>query len=401
MENIHDSVDQLFKQILNNERSIDDLDEEETIDLRKKINPYGQAIKLDGNTGKIYAYSLINLQEEYQKKFLMSSLIGFLFRRADEWGVPDGDYVTYGEELNEEEVMRDFIEENLVDGKVVLKKEKKPGVSGGEEYSNEETIANRFRRMIVHKFLKDLFEFNPDEHVRSAYQRNKNDPERQKVSDHKTHSKNYKKNVKESKVVKKEREYSRIVDHIPPAELFHKFTYYIDSNHDPIRIATRNLYGEKPDLEYTLIIYNNFDSMDQYQDFVHKHESEFTAEIRSCSQNNWTIQTSCAANRERLQYYNRNNRVLQEIFDMVEAGQKLGKDMLNKRIEKKKKQNIEECGPDDEKFIKNYRREQRKTHKKAGLNEVSDRERAQADLEKKYISRYDKPAPELDEDCLL
>ncbi len=391
-------VDNLFADILSGTRSVQDLDEDEVTELRTKLNPYGQAIKLENNRGQYFAYSLINLKEEYMKKYITTAIIGFLFRRADEWGVPDGDYITRVEDLDEEEVTRSFIEENVVKGKVVLKKEKTAGVSGGEEFVTEESNQNRFRRMIIHQFLKEQFTFNPDKHVRSAYQRNKDDPERKKIDTKKKHTKPYRKGETVSKSARLEHEYGNMVDHIPSADLFHYLTYYMDSNHDAIRIATRNLYSEKPDLDYTAIIYDSFPTIDEYNKFVHKHESEVTAQVRCCVQNQWTFQTSCTINRERQQMYNRHNRILQDILDTVEANQRLGKDIMHQRIKRKKKQNVEECGPDDEKFLKQYKKEQRNHHKKAGLREQTERERQQRDLEEKYINKFDKPSPMLDDE---
>lgn len=404
MATLYDEADTLLDQLVKGERNMDDLDEEEVLDMRKRLNPLGQAIKLDSDQGKNYAYSLINLREEYLKKFLMTSVIGYLYKSSDEWGVPDGDYVTPVDELDRDEVTREFITRNVLDGKVVLRREKLPGVSGGENATSEETPENRFRRIIIKDFLDNLFVFNPDKHVRSAYQRNKYDPERTKV---KTKKDTKGKSKKEKKLSKKGNEknmteedknimtYGRVTGKIPPADLFHNFKYYMDVNYDALRIATRDLYCEKPDLDYVMIIYQDFHNSSDYNEFVHKHEEDVTADIRNCLQNKWTFQASFSKNRDRQQFYNRNTRVLQEIMDNVESGQKLGKDLLQKRIRKKKKQNMEECGPDDEKFIKQYRKEQRAKHKKAGLKEVSEHERAQAELEEQYLNKYDRPSEDL------
>ena len=403
MATAFDDVEGLLQQIISGERDIDDLDEEEVVMMRNKLNPYGQAVALDNNDKKLFAYSLINLKEEYLKKFLTTSLIGFLYKRADEHGVPDGDYVVPVEELDRNEITHDFISENVVDGNVVLKKETPAGVSGGEDFTQEESTANKFKRIVIREFLDDMFTFNPDKHVRSAYQRNKHDPERQKVkTSKKKKSEKYKKDSKASaKLTQEERnllEYGRVTGKIPPVDLFHHFTTYMDVNYDALRIATRNLYCEKPDLDYTLNVYTDLPSMAEYNDFVHKHEDDIPVIIRCCEQNKWTFQANFAENRDRQQFYNKNTRVLQEILDTAEANQRLGKDILNKRIRRKKQQNIDECGPDDDKFIKQYKKEQRKQHRKAGLKEPSEKERAQQELEDKYLNRYDKPDDMLDEE---
>ncbi len=398
MASPNDLVNEIYQSLIDGSRSVLDLSEEEIVGMRNRINPYGQSIDLSSGHSGVYAYSLTNLSEEYYKKYYTTGILGFLYRRVDEYGVPDGDYVTPSEDIDEEEATIAFIEENLVNGKIVLKKEKKAGVSGGEDYSPEETSINRFKRMIIYQFLKDTFEFNPDKHVRSAYQRNKDDAERKKIDINKRHLKKYKKGEQVSKSESKRREYNRMIDHVPPADMFHFLTYYMEANHDAIRIATKNLYNEKPDLDYVLKIYDHFPNMDEYNKFVHKHENEVTAQIRCCEQNKWVFQTSTIINRERQQYYNRHNRVLKDILESVEANQRLGRDIMHKRIKRKKDQNIEECGPDDEKFLKEYKKEQKKYHHKAGLREQSEVDRQRRDLEDKYMNKYDRPSKLLDDE---
>ncbi len=185
----------------------------------------------------------------------------------------DGDYVTPVEELDREEITREFIEENVIDGEVVLKEEVKPSVSGGEGSTQYETTANKFRRMVIRDFLDDLFTFNPDKHVRSAYSRNPSDPERKKIKPKK--GKKTQKTQKTKNLTREEKnllEYGRVTGKIPPADLFHNFKYYMESNYDALRIATRDLYCEKPDLDFTIKIYDDFRNQDEYNDFVHKYE---------------------------------------------------------------------------------------------------------------------------------
>ena len=394
------NVDELIKQLLSDERSVEDLGDEEVQEVRRRMNPLGRAIKLENPTNKFYAYSLINLHEEYLKKFLMTSLIGFLYRRGDEWGVPDGDYVMPIEEMDIQQIKKDYIAENVIDGKVVLRQERKVGVSGGEGFSQEETKYNKFKRAIIREFLDELFVYNPDLHVRSAYQSNKEDPERKVIGK----SKSKKTPVPETSQPKltKHQEYLRTTSHIPPADLFHLFNYYINSNVDALRIATRDLYCEKPDLDHLLIIYKDFDTMEQYNDFVHKHEDDVTADIRCATQNQWTFQAMFGRNVDRRQFYNKNTRILQEMLDHVEAGQKLGRDMMQKRIKRKKDQNIEECGPDDEKFLKDYKASMNSKMKKAGIRNInSDKERAIVDLERKYYNKYDKPDEDAEDGIIV
>jgi hypothetical protein len=386
-------VDRLIEDLKSGLRSIEDLDEDEVIEIRQALNPYGTAINLENNTGKYFAYSFINLREEYLKKFLMTSLIGYLFKRCDEWGVPDGDYVVPIEDFNQEQITREFIEENVVNGKVVLRQEAVAGVSGGENFSQEETAANRYRRMIISQFLNEMFTFNPDKHVRSAYKKNPEDKTRNKLKTKKKMGK-YQKNP-DDKVKSQLNEYDRTISRIPPEDTFYMLKNYMDNNYDALRLATNDIYAEKPDLDSTLVIYNDFPNEDKAREFINRHQNDVIADIRVCLQNQWTFQAAFRQNMDKLICGNTQTQVLQEILDAAQQNQTFAKDFLNKRIHRKKEQNIKECGPDDEAFIRNYKKDQAKDNKKKGLKHISAKERAQYELEKKYYNKYDKPSDDV------
>ena len=394
-----DTVEDLLQKLVSGELSANDIQDSDVAELRNRLNPLGRAIKLEDPTEKLYAYSLINLAEEYQKKLLMTGMISFLFRMADEFGVPAGDYVTPVRELNREQIMKEFVANNVIDGKVVLAEEKKAGVSGGEGFSQEESVENKLRRIHVHDFLKTMFEFNPDIHVRSAYQRNRDDPERRKLS-----SRDRSAEVREAAKVagtldepktKALLEYLHATQHIPPADLFHRFKMYYDGNYDALRIATSDLYCEKPDLDYLLIIYNQFNDEAGYKKFVHDHEGDVTADVKCCVRNQWTFQANFQKNRDRQMFYNKNTRVLQEMLDATKANHELGSDMMKKRMKMAKAANVEECGTDDKAFLENYKAERAKQRKKDGLTEVTAREREKLALEEKYLNKFDLPSDKL------
>lgn len=401
-EDFRTHTQKLLDQIALGERSVDDLTYEELIDLRKRSSPFGTAVKMENDTGKCFAYSLINLREEYIKKLLSTALIGFLYKRNDEWGVPEGDYVKPVEELDRAEITRKYLEENTVNGKIKLRPEQRPGISGGENFTQEETIGNKYRRMVVRDFLDDVFGFNPDKHVRSVYQRNKGDPERRKLKTTKKQE-SYQKSASTTEPGKKAPsdkqiiEYDRMTTHMPSAELYYHFQQYYDNNFDAIRIATRDIYPDKPDYEYALIIYNDFPNEEKRNEFINKHESDFTVSVRGCVQNKWTFQAAFRENMDKVQCGTTSTRILQEIIEAAEANQRLGRDFLQKRMKAKKTQNVEENGPDDEQFINNHRKEQKAKQKNVGIRDITPAERAQKELERRYYTKNDIPSKETEE----
>lgn len=378
---------------------------DELADIRKRLNPLGHVLSPVDNKQEFYAYSFINLKEEYIKKFIMTSLIGFLFRRADEFGVSVGDHPDCTEDLDKDKILKDFIEENLINGKVVLKEEKsKDDGYGGGDQDQAETNYNKLKRIMVNEFLRDTFIFNPDQHVRSAYLRNKHDPDRRKIKtkNGKVNNKKNKRGEKKTpynKMTLEEKnmvEYGRMTGTIPPADVFHHFTRYMNQNYEACRKATEDLYADKPDLEVFLNIHGSFPTMEAYQEFIHEHEGEIQLSIHCAQRGKYVIQTAFKENRERLQYYNKNTRVMEELVEQAQAGEKLGKDLMQKRIRTAKEKNEAENGPDEASFIE-YKKSKRKQYNKAGLKELSEKERKQADLEKRMMSKADYPEEEVDD----
>jgi hypothetical protein len=49
------------------------------------------------------------------------------------------------------------------------------------------------------------------------------------------------------------------VDVIPPQDTFHRWNYYMEVNYEELRTATEAIYHEKPDLDWALIIYEYFE----------------------------------------------------------------------------------------------------------------------------------------------
>ena len=84
-----ENFDALLNDILENPELIlqKDLSDEQIFELQKRISPY-KNFSSDGledpNFKKILIFSYTNLKEEYLKKFLMTSLIGFMFQMKHE-----------------------------------------------------------------------------------------------------------------------------------------------------------------------------------------------------------------------------------------------------------------------------------------------------------------------------
>jgi hypothetical protein len=339
-----DSIDALLEQLLADPDAIGNMDEDSVNAARASLNPYGQSIKVEGSKSEVVAYSLLNLKEDYIIKLVMTSLIGFLHRSGDEWRVPDGDYVTPTEELDRTAILRELIEDNTEDGEIRIRPERQAGVSGGENFSQEETAENKFRRLAVREFFEEMFNYNSDIHVRSAFAANRADPERDNADDiekrvvrNAKRSRDTRRNTRKGKTIKKVRAkdgkpdnseerrrlpqdpYNVVVNNVPPAEIYRRFRYYYEANYDALRAATRDLYAAKPDMDHTLIVYGTFPDKDAYDKFVSQNDSSVSAGIRCAPKGQWTFQCAFRENAKRTEYFNSDVRILKEMLDRAEA----------------------------------------------------------------------------------
>ena len=237
---------------------VDSLTEEQVSELRKRINPYGRTIE---GSDKYTCASVVNLSEQYMQKLLMTSLIGFLFRQCDEYKLDDGEPPIHMDDFNKFMKVYNEAVEAAINSRVWLqqfniKKEDKAdtelSISEKAQCLEHQRIVERGdgfkRRLIIRQFLGDLFQFNPDNHVRSAYSDNPLDPERvqpahverkivKKIVGKSGNVMEIQKNTQTADVPdiksdeKKKRSESEFVKHIPPADTFHRWKYYLESNY--------------------------------------------------------------------------------------------------------------------------------------------------------------------------
>lgn len=145
------------------DKDLSSIDEEKILELRKELNPYGRTI---AGSDQWLSFSLTQIHHEYWKKFLMTSLVGFLHRMVDEWHVPPGVPIV---------PVYDFLEDpKKADPPQVAVQKRDASVVYDYEY-NKQFME---KRLVVKAFLEEMFQFNPDEHVKSAYKPNYHDPNR-------------------------------------------------------------------------------------------------------------------------------------------------------------------------------------------------------------------------------
>ncbi len=133
----------------------------------------------------------------------------------------------------------------------------------------------------------------------------------------------------------------------PPLDVFYHFKRYMTNHWEQLREATNVLYAEKPDLEFAIQYYDHFEDLEQAEEHQKKYESSVIAPIFTVENGAWTLMGPFKQNRDRVNFYNKNTEIMKRIFEQMEMDQRLGKDLMEKRVRTQKKRNIETDGPDD------------------------------------------------------
>jgi hypothetical protein len=132
----------------------------------------------------------------------------------------------------------------------------------------------------------------------------------------------------------------------PPADVFYHLNRYVTNHYEELRDATRILYNEKPDIEYSIIYYDQFKSKEDADDYRVKHEADFKAEVITVGNNGVSLLGPFKENRDRVDFYNKNTEILKRMMEQMEQDHKLGKDLMEKQLKIKKARNIMQEGPD-------------------------------------------------------
>jgi hypothetical protein len=380
-DKIKDLLDEL------DESYVEKLSHGEILELRKQLNPYGRTIEGSGN---ILTFSYVDLRKSYLKKMVVTAAVGFLHRMCDEWNVPDGLPVIPVEVHDKNPEKLKNLEDKLSKTDEKIQSEIK---------ENREWMKKRF---IIREFLDDMFQFNPDIHVKSAYRPQPKDGERtvlntpaaklaiktlkeqdsefketmfeydrkNKADVKKTTSVKETTSAKETNPVKETMldastpDY--ITENIPPNDTFSKFSHYMDSNYESLQNAVYDLYCEKPYYHTAVNPYSWHNTPDDADNFINKHKEEVITTVHKGHSGKWNIIAPFEQVRDSTRFFNDKTIILEEMAKQIEQDSKTANGLMDNRIKKKKKQNIDENGPDDPAFTK--WKEQNPTLKKYNMD---------------------------------
>ena len=133
------------------------MSDEEIQIMSKRANPYSI---IEEGKGKFVNLCYTNVRETYYKRLILTSLISFINRAADEWGVPEElPIISVEDYLNNPEILNEPLKN--ISKNTEIKKDIENLIKKNKKLME--------KRIIVREFLEHLFQFNPDKHVSSSY----------------------------------------------------------------------------------------------------------------------------------------------------------------------------------------------------------------------------------------
>lgn len=145
---------------------------------------------------------------------------------------------------------------------------------------------------------------------------------------------------------------------IPPADTFHRFNTYLESNYDKLIEATANLYCEVPYLDLAILPHQWFSSKststdgkenwikneEQARSYVKRHRNLAITSMITARSGMWNFYAPYEKVRDSTVFFNDKTVVLEEIMNQIKRDEQLGEDLMKNKIRRKKKENIKKEG---------------------------------------------------------
>lgn len=344
------SEEERRKQELRNK--LESMTSEELMEFMKKINPYGVVSDAKVSKTEQASISYTNMRMEYMKRFVVTSMVGYMLRMLKEYKVPN--------EIPPVEPLEYIRNPSICDPPAFVKD---PSVLA--KYA--EFKAGMEERVAIYKFIQSIFDFDPDRHVTSALATNVQDPSRivpksEAIARALAARKNTvntleSRSAYEATIDKMTREAKTeqeryAFEMVPSLDTFIRYDRYAEEFYEQYQDLVHTIYGQRPDVDFAVIVYDKHTNSDEAKKFKERNMNKVIAPITNIDLNRWVLLGPYQENRERVDFYNSHTEVLKEMLDQRERDSKVAADIMRKRIKNEKLKNIAEAGPDAPEFRK-------------------------------------------------
>lgn len=335
--------------------SVDNMTDTEILNALRELDPLGKVVNGD-DTNEVASFAITDLRHEYHDHLTTTAMIGYLFQRASIYKIPeDVKPVSIGQYLKEGDKCMDP-PAYITDEKII------------EHYAMAK--ASIYERMIIYKFLTSVFDYNPDEHVRSAYY-----PVKDSVSRKLVHSAAAKLAVANKNTIRgswKPEYYPDPTDikidptnmdptdiksvgdavekHIPSIDVFQSYNTYKADHYEEFQKLVWKLYGLSKDIDTAVNIFGVHKTNEEALKFKDDNIEKLNVGINQMPVGQWGLIGPYAKNIENIEHFSREKHILTSMLDKIKEDQVIADDIVKKKIVKRKKKEIKEQGPDSKAF---------------------------------------------------
>lgn len=330
--------------------------DEEVALAYKSMNPLAlvapdDMVGRDSSEVPTVSLSYTNYTQEWAQGYTQCAMVAYLFRSLSEYKVPaDVPAISI---------------QDYKDGKIVTP----PSLDAQQQQKWDATLAEMKDKVAIYDFLKHVFDYNPDQHVRSCVRSNTKDEERKlpntiAMKRAVSHANSERKEVvRETAAKETDLNYTpanpteeAVYNTIPSQDYFSRFNRYIQEHHEQLIEVTRTIHGLPLDVDFSVIVYDSHKTRAEADDFKRKFGGDAVASIINIDKNRWALLGPYATNRARVDYFNKHTEILRQMVDKRAEDEVIATDIMKKQIKIKKRQNVLEAGedhPDFKAWLKN------------------------------------------------
>lgn len=177
------------------------------------------------------------------------------------------------------------------------------------------------QKQIVRDFLRSVWAYDPAKHLRSAYKVIQEGDERERVAAEHVFA-------------------QELAGVTPPAlEQLQSLDRFISQHYEDLCLLVSMFYGEVPDFEDSVIVYDTFPTKDAASSFVNRYSKHFLRTPVTVQTRRHTVLAPTRANRERVQVISDNERVA-SVFQEQQEAKILARDLLQNRVERARKSDL-------------------------------------------------------------
>lgn len=202
-------------------------------------------------------------------------------------------------------------------------------------------------RLIIYKFLKNTFSFNPDRHIKNSYKYE------QDVDTYEDYKKTVLSKVEDD--VKNELNISDsiIKDNVPSDNLLYNFNNYYEMHYDLFKVFVNLLYKVESDRDLLINIHGQFDTKEDVDKFVKLNEANFITSPVLINNNEWKMFAKYLPNRTNGEVIGSENSIVKDLLEKYSQDSKIAEDMTKMNIKRSKLENMYKHGKSNDQ-LKDY-----------------------------------------------